>query len=111
MNVYDFDGTIYDGDSTLDFYFYTLEHTPKVLKAMPRQCIGALRYLFHLDKKTKFKENFYSFLKEIDDTEDIVNAFWKENEKKIKKWYLDVKKENDLVISASPDFLLVPICR
>lgn len=24
MNVYDFDKTIYDGDSTLDFYFFHL---------------------------------------------------------------------------------------
>ena len=32
MNVYDFDETIYDGDSTRDFYFYTLKNNKSVLK-------------------------------------------------------------------------------
>ena len=26
MNVYDFDGTIYNGDSTIDFYLYCIKH-------------------------------------------------------------------------------------
>ncbi len=31
MNVYDFDETIYDGDSTVDFVKYSNIHQPKVL--------------------------------------------------------------------------------
>ena len=27
MNVYDFDRTIYDGDSTIDFYLYSIKKT------------------------------------------------------------------------------------
>ena len=30
---------------------------------------------------------------------------------KIKKWYLDMKKSDDVIISASPEFLLEPICK
>ena len=28
MNVYDFDKTIYDGDSTVDFFFFSLKRNP-----------------------------------------------------------------------------------
>lgn len=31
MNIYDFDETIYDSDSTKDFYFYCLKKYPKIL--------------------------------------------------------------------------------
>lgn len=29
MNVYDFDGTVYAGDSTVDFYFFCLRKTTR----------------------------------------------------------------------------------
>ena len=32
MNVFDFDGTIYNGDSSKDFFFYCLKHYPKIRK-------------------------------------------------------------------------------
>ena len=32
MNVYDFDKTIYKGDSTLDFYFFCLRKKPIIIK-------------------------------------------------------------------------------
>ena len=38
MNVFDFDGTIYSGDSTIDFYFFALKRNVKLLLFLPRQC-------------------------------------------------------------------------
>lgn len=35
MNIYDFDETIYDSDSTKDFYFYCLKKYPKILLSVP----------------------------------------------------------------------------
>ena len=32
VNVYDFDGTVYDGESTLDFYLYCVRRHPKAIK-------------------------------------------------------------------------------
>ena len=32
INGYDFDETIYDGDSSVDFYFFCLRKNKKVLK-------------------------------------------------------------------------------
>ena len=111
MNVYDFDKTIYDGDSTLDFFIFSLKKNPGLIRFLPIQIIGFLKYMFGFESKIYFKEKFYSFLNGIKDVESMVELFWKENQKKIKLWYLESRKDNDVVISASPEFLLIPICR
>ena len=46
MNVYDFDGTIYDGDSTIDFFFYSLKKKPSLICYLPKQATGFLLYFF-----------------------------------------------------------------
>lgn len=111
MNVYDFDKTIYDGDSTLDFYKFSLKKKPSLIRFLPVQVMGFIKYMFGLCSKLEFKEKFYSFLKGIDNTDNFINEFWDKNQCKIKKWYLDSQKDDDLIISASPTFLLENICR
>ena len=32
MNVYDFDNTIYDGESVFDFYHYSVRKQPKLIR-------------------------------------------------------------------------------
>ena len=109
MNVYDFDDTIYNGDSSLDFVLFCLKKNKKLFKYIPHIILGFILYIFKIIKKTKMKEYFFSFLESIDG-EVYVEEFWKTHQKNIKKFYLDNKKMNDLIISASPIFLLKPIC-
>lgn len=111
MNVYDFDKTIYAGDSTLDFYFFSLKKSPMLIRFFPIQIIGFIKYMFGMYSKLQFKEKFYSFLKGIKDVDSMVELFWNENQDKIKDWYLKSKEESDVIISASPEFLLNTICR
>ncbi|KHD15437.1 HAD-IB family phosphatase [Clostridium butyricum] len=111
MNVYDFDKTIYAGDSTLDFYFFSLKKSPMLIRFLPIQIIGFIKYMFGMYSKLQFKEKFYSFLKGIKDVDSMVELFWNENQDKIKDWYLKSKEESDVIISASPEFLLNTICR
>lgn len=111
MNVYDFDKTIYAGDSTLDFYFFSLKKNPMLIRFLPIQIIGFIKYMFGMYSKLQFKEKFYSFLKGIKDVDSIVELFWNANQDKIKDWYLKSKEESDVIISASPEFLLNNICR
>lgn len=109
MNVYDFDDTIYNGDSSLDFVLFCLKKNKKLFKYIPHIILGFILYIFKIIKKTKMKEYFFSFLESIDG-KVYVEEFWKTHKKNIKKFYLDNKKMNDLIISASPIFLLKPIC-
>lgn len=110
MNVYDFDGTIYDGDSTLDFFFYVLKRKPALVRYMVFQGTGFLLYVCRKIDKTAFKSMFFRFLRGID-AAALVEEFWDKHQNKIFSWYLCQKQQDDLVISASPEFLLAPICK
>ena len=54
------------------------------------------------------REIFLS-LKGIKNIDKKIEEFWLRNEKKIKQWYLNQKNKEDVVISASPEWLLSPI--
>lgn len=110
MYVYDFDNTIYDGDSSLDFYKFCFKKNKKVIKYLPNQILYMLLYAVGKKSKEEFKEAYFSFLKEFNDISVIVNEFWKKNKHKLKKFYLKRNHNNDVIISASPQFLLEPIC-
>lgn len=51
MNVYDFDGIIYDRDSTVDFYIYALKKHPSLLRYAPKQIEGFVLYAMKQIKK------------------------------------------------------------
>ena len=110
MNAYDFDKTIYDGDSTADFYFFCLKRHKKIITLSPSLLAAFIKfYVFKKGTKTDFKEVMYRFLRYCDIQKDL-NDFWQRNKFKIKHFYLKNKKDDDVIISASPEFLLKPIC-
>lgn len=111
MNVYDFDNTIYDGDSTIDFYFYELWKKPSILRVLPKQVSGFIKYKLHIINKTQFKEVFFSFLSVVEDIDTDLSEFWNLKQYKIKQWYIDNQNMDDVIISASPEFLLEEICK
>lgn len=106
MNAYDFDRCIYAGDSTLDFYFYCLKKHPLLLRFLFTQGWGLFLYVMGLIGKTEYKRRFFSFLKGLKSTESDVAAFWTTHQKNIQSWYLLRRQADDLVVSASPEFLL-----
>ena len=59
MNIYDFDGTIYHGESSTDFFFYCLKRYPKTWKYVLPTMFYGLGYLLRIVKKTKFKSKFF----------------------------------------------------
>jgi len=109
INSYDFDKTIYDGDATIDFYLYCLKHKKTIILLLPVQILGAILYKLKIKEKEYFKEKFFSFLKKVPNIDLYVENFWKENKSKIKDWYIKQKENTDVIISASPEFLLKPI--
>lgn len=110
MNVYDFDKTIYQGDSTVDFWLHCIRHHPRIILFLPQVVLSGMRYKLGQFSKEQFKENFYRFLCYIPDVKDEVCKFWDFSLKKIEPWYLLQRHDEDLIISASPDFLISEIC-
>lgn len=111
MNAYDFDNTVFYGDSTAKFYFFELKRHPKIFLKTP-SLFGAFTkyYIFKKGSKTDFKQTMYRFLTYINDIDGEVEAFWNINIDNIKPFYLEQKKTDDVIISASPEFLLSPVC-
>lgn len=112
MNTYDFDKTIFYPDSSACFYKYCLRKYPgPVLKSLPKSVAKAAAYAMGKVETKELKEQLFSFLQAIDDVDAAVVSFWSENMKGIGDWYLKQKQEDDLIISASPYFLLEPVCK
>lgn len=109
MIGYDFDETIYHGDSTRDFIFYCLKRQPLLARYVFKWGWYALLWrVLHIKTKTQFKEKLYSFFVSIKDIDAYVEDFWAQNFGNIKPWYLKQKRADDIIISASPEFLLWP---
>lgn len=111
QNVYDFDKTIYCGDSSIDFLIYCLKKNFSCLQVLPIILFFGFLYLISFIELKKFKEKFFSFLSKIENVDSYINEFWLFHESKIRTWYLRNRQPQDVVISASPEFLIFPICK
>ena len=49
------------------------------------------------------------FLTLVEDFDEQIESYWNKNEKRIAPWYLSQKKDDDLIISASPTCIIEPI--
>jgi len=110
VNVYDFDGTLYAGDSTADFIAFLMRRHPELLSELPAIGLAFGRLALKRCTKTVTKERLYRMFTRVPDMEGEVVLFWKTHRKNLKKWYQTTKKPDDLVISASPEFLVIPGC-
>ena len=110
MNVYDFDNTILRGDSTARFFAYCLGHFPRMWRDVPAQAVNALLFALKLRPKQAFKQRMLRFVTLIGDVDAAVDAFWRVNLPRVKAWYPPLHREDDVVISASPEFLIRPAC-
>ena len=112
MNTYDFDQTIYEPDSSYSFYLFCLKNYPSaVLRTLPKTLAFAAAYGLKRIKTKRLKEQLFSVLRYLPDEDAAVADFWDEHRIGIGQWYLDQKKEDDVIVSASPYFLLRPVAR
>ena len=110
--VYDFDKTIYDGDSSIDFLIYILKRNKRTPLYFIKFIFAFTKYKFKIINKEKMKEIFFSVLKDVKNIDEEVEKFWIINEKKIKKFFGDkLSHEFDIIATASPEFLIKPIAK
>lgn len=108
--LYDFDGTIYDGDSGVDLVKFAIKKNPKFLLKAPKIIWAALKFALKIGTKEQAKNVIFSFLKDIKDVDAFVKEFWEKHEHKMKKFWTEKKDHSkDIIISASGYFWLKPI--
>lgn len=115
MNVYDFDETLYDGESSLEFFLYYFKVDPSLVKFLP----GVIKALvLYKAEKITLDEFLNDYGKQVEgyiathktDFERTVKSFWDRKIKKIKPFYYKIQRPDDVVITASPDFLIKEAC-
>lgn len=110
MNVYDFDETLFTGDSEDRFFEFMFAKKGFRHYKINFKFFDLLNKM-HLMKKTRSREHQYAFLKKIDNLDATLKEYWNEVEKYMKPWYADVKRDDDIIASGTPRFLLEPIMK
>ena len=109
MNTYDFDKTIYRRDSSVDFWLWCLRrHFALLLPTLPKSLAAALRHARGRLSTKELKEQRFSFLPGLDARAEAA-LFWESHKSGVGDWYLAQRQPEDLILSASPEFLLRPI--
>lgn len=110
MNVYDFDNTLYRGESAFDFYKYCVLRKPVLLKVFFPIIKDLIKYKMCRMSVDEFTERgrYYTetFFGIFDDIRKEVRIFWDKNEHKLKDFYKDVRRDDDVIVSANIDILL-----
>ena len=110
MNVYDFDGTIFPTDCSIDFFVWCMKRHPKLCFTFaPKVIINLIKRKMGKMPEYLMQREFFCYLTLIDDFDEQIERYWDKNENKIAPWYLKQKRPDDLIISASPDCIIGPI--
>ena len=113
MDVFDFDNTIYDGESSFDFFKFCMRKKPSLVKHMPKIAAMLLKYKTGTVDKSEVArfcgEMLVVLAKNADELNDALDKFWAVNRDKLKPFMLSLLKEGDVIISASPSFMFESI--
>jgi len=114
VNVYDFDNTIYDGESVFDFYIFLLARDFSLIKLLPEVIGVYLKYkrcvITGEELMAKAEKYSVEIMEKFPNMKELVSQFWDKNQRKIKKFYLENQREDDVILSASCGFLIRDVC-
>lgn len=109
-DLYDFDKTIFNGESGTYFYFFEVRRHPKILRYLPSQIMTVIKLGLGKVTMEEFKEAFYAPLTLVDYKKET-ELFWKKYAYKINPYFINRDKSvKTIVCSASPVFQIKPIC-
>ena len=106
---------VYDGESSVEFILAYLKHDLGILKFIPGIAKAMLKYQKGAITFDDFMKNHAAkitdfFAKNNVDLMPLVKDFWDRHEKQIKPFYAHVHREDDVIITASPEFMMYDIC-
>ena len=110
IKVFDFDNTIYRGESSFDLVVFMIKNNKKILLYLPSIFINMIKYKMCMVEKAQLLKKINDFMKVIIMNENEVNAlvkrFWKKKIHKLDRNMLKRIKKDDVIITAGPDFLI-----
>ncbi len=110
MKVFDFDNTIYKGESTFDFAIYVMKRKKSLLRYIPRIVWILLLYKIckmNIEEFTeRLEKNSKLFLENEELITSLVPEFWLDNIEKLYPNMLKKIQKEDIIITTSPKFLI-----
>lgn len=89
MKVFDFDNTIYDGESVVDFFLFAMKKKHELIKYLPLMIYTATLYkigILSIDKLYELSSKMSNvIIKNKEDAEVFIREFWNGNQTKLKK--------------------------
>ena len=115
MNIYDFDNTIYDGESFFDFFLEYVKVNPAIARFLPKVMFAFLKYKLGKVTVEQMMTDYAPVIKkcycDYDKWEEFTQKFWDSHMHNIKSFYKDVQKEDDLILTASPELTIKEIAK
>ena len=115
MNVYDFDNTIYHGESGMHMFWHYIKRRPSLVRHAPKVIKGVIDYKANRvgidDVMGRVGEVLTSCIEEAaGDFAADAREFWDKHERRIRPFYYKLHQPDDLIISAGPEQSLREIC-
>ena len=115
MKVFDFDGTLYRGESVVDFLFFMLKKNPLLLFFLPVLVPTVIKYKLgrlEIDDLRKRADKFaFGIRKYRPKAEKYIAEFWRKQKKRLDLRLISLLKPGDVIISAAPRPLIEPVVK
>lgn len=111
MNGYDFDETILKGNSVRRFFTFCLARLPYLVIYFPVLLAAVILKALHCLTSNAYYNMLTYYVKLVPHKQKFVKKYWDKHLNKIKDWYFAQQCEDDIIISASPSYLVEEACK
>ena len=110
MKVFDFDNTIYRGESSIDLAVYMIRNNKKIILYLPMIFTNLVKYKLCMigrrEMETILNDFCQAVMEDKDDIPGIIERFWQTHAHKLNKGILKLIGPEDIIITAGPDILI-----
>lgn len=110
LKVFDFDNTLYHGESAVDLALFMIKNNRRIILYLPKIFINLIKYKLCIVRKEKMVHAINDFmrnaLRDKNEIYEAVGGFWEKNGHKLDRKMLAKIRRDDVIITAGPDFLI-----
>ena len=110
MKAFDFDNTIYRGESSIDLAVYMIRNNRKIILYLPMIFTNLVKYKLCMIGREEMETILNDFCQAVmgdkDEVPKIIETFWRTHAHKLNRGILKLISPEDIIITAGPDVLI-----
>ena len=110
MKAFDFDNTIYRGESSIDLAVYMIRNNKKIILYLPMIFTNLVKYKLCMigreEMETILNDFCQAVMEDKDEVPRIIERFWQTHAHKLNERILKLIGPEDIIITAGPDVLI-----